>query len=110
MIIGGAAGATCGGIKAVRASLLAKGTAWRIKKILSTKHRVLAFKLGKLWFQGAIVSSRLKFYPQTQTQTFVHVRPPAFIMCLSVSLYLSVTGEQGRKGSVSSDMRARYVV
>jgi trk system potassium uptake protein TrkH len=47
MIIGGAAGATCGGIKAVRAALLAKGAGWRIKKLLAPKHRVFAYNLGE---------------------------------------------------------------
>lgn len=47
MIIGGAAGATCGGIKAIRASLLTKGAGWRIKKLLAPKRRVFAYKLGE---------------------------------------------------------------
>ena len=46
MIIGGAAGATCGGIKAVRAVLLAKGTSWRIKKLLAPKRRIFVYNLG----------------------------------------------------------------
>jgi trk system potassium uptake protein TrkH len=46
MIIGGAAGATCGGIKAVRASLLVKGAGWRIKKMLAPKRRIFVYKLG----------------------------------------------------------------
>jgi len=46
MIIGGAAGATCGGIKAVRAALLAKGAGWRINKLLAPKRRIFVYKLG----------------------------------------------------------------
>ena len=46
MIIGGDAGATCGGIKAVRAVLLAKGTSWRIKKLLAPKRRIFVYNLG----------------------------------------------------------------
>jgi trk system potassium uptake protein TrkH len=47
MIIGGAAGATCGGIKAIRATLLAKGASWRIKKLLAPNRRIFVYKLGE---------------------------------------------------------------
>jgi trk system potassium uptake protein TrkH len=46
MIIGGAAGSTAGGIKLFRAILLAKGTSWRIKRIISTPRRVFIKKFG----------------------------------------------------------------
>jgi len=46
MIIGGAAGSTAGGIKLFRAILLYKGVGWRIKRAISTPHRVFVHKLG----------------------------------------------------------------
>lgn len=46
MIIGGAAGSTAGGIKLFRAILLAKGASWRIKRTISTPHRVFIRKFG----------------------------------------------------------------
>ena len=46
MIIGGAAGSTAGGIKLFRAILLAKGTSWRIKRIVSISRRVFIKKFG----------------------------------------------------------------
>ena len=46
MIIGGAAGSTAGGIKLFRAILLYNGVSWRIKRAISTPHRVFVNKLG----------------------------------------------------------------
>jgi len=46
MIIGGAAGSTAGGIKLFRAALLYNGVRWRIKRAISTPHRVFVHKLG----------------------------------------------------------------
>ena len=46
MIIGGAAGSTAGGIKLFRAILLGKGTGWRIKRAISTPHRIFIRKFG----------------------------------------------------------------
>ncbi|MFH1101052.1 MAG: TrkH family potassium uptake protein [Methanobacteriota archaeon] len=46
MIIGGAAGSTAGGIKLFRIILLEKGVSWKIKRTISTPHRVFVNKLG----------------------------------------------------------------
>ena len=46
MVIGGAAGSTSGGIKLFRGILLYKGVGWRIKRAISTPHRVFVHKLG----------------------------------------------------------------
>ncbi|HEC87366.1 MAG TPA: TrkH family potassium uptake protein [Thermoplasmatales archaeon] len=46
MVVGGAAGSTAGGIKLFRFILLTKGAGWRIRKALSTPHRVFAYRLG----------------------------------------------------------------
>jgi trk system potassium uptake protein TrkH len=79
MIIGGAAGATCGGIKAVRASLLAKGTAWRLKKLLSTKHRVLTFKLGDKFLS---VEERYNVIDEAATVSFL------WVICLVIGIFV----------------------
>ena len=79
MIIGGAAGATCGGIKAVRASLLARGTVWRIKKILSTKHRVLTFKLGDKYMS---VEDRYNVIDEAATVSFL------WAICLVIGIFV----------------------
>ena len=47
MVIGGAAGSTAGGIKLFRGILLYKGASWRIKRAISTPHRVFVHKLGE---------------------------------------------------------------
>ena len=79
MIIGGAAGATCGGIKAVRASLLAKGTVWRIKKLLSSKHRVIAFKLGTKYLS---IEDRYNVIDEAATISFL------WVICLVIGIFV----------------------
>lgn len=46
MIVGGSAGATAGGIKIFRIYLIAKGFAWRLKKILQPSRSIIALNLG----------------------------------------------------------------
>ncbi len=46
MIIGGAAGATCGGIKLYRFMFLLKSIGWRTKKAISSPRRIFAFKIN----------------------------------------------------------------
>ncbi|MEA3457608.1 MAG: TrkH family potassium uptake protein [Candidatus Thermoplasmatota archaeon] len=45
MIIGGAAGATCGGIKLYRFAFLTKSISWRTKRAISSPKRVVAYKI-----------------------------------------------------------------
>jgi len=45
MIIGGAAGATCGGIKLYRFIFLGKSIGWRTRKVISSPRRIFAYKL-----------------------------------------------------------------
>jgi len=45
MIIGGAAGATCGGIKLYRFVFLSKSVAWRTKRAISSPRRIFSYKL-----------------------------------------------------------------
>lgn len=47
MITGGAAGATVGGIKLIRAYLLLRGMGWRIRKALLPAEAVLPFRVGE---------------------------------------------------------------
>lgn len=47
MIIGGAAGATCGGIKLIRFLLLTKEIKWNAIKTLSTPRRVISYNIGE---------------------------------------------------------------
>lgn len=46
MVIGGAAGATCGGIKLIRFLVLTKEIKWNAKKVSSSPRRVLPYKIG----------------------------------------------------------------
>ncbi|MBN2604173.1 MAG: TrkH family potassium uptake protein [Candidatus Thermoplasmatota archaeon] len=46
MIIGGAAGATCGGIKLFRFLILAKEVKWNAQKVTSTPNRVIPYNIG----------------------------------------------------------------
>lgn len=46
MIIGGAAGATCGGVKLIRFLTLLKEIKWNALKVISTPHRVIPYKMG----------------------------------------------------------------
>lgn len=45
MIVGGAAGATCGGIKLYRFIFLGKSIAWRIKRAITTPRRIFRFSI-----------------------------------------------------------------
>jgi len=47
MIIGGAAGATCGGIKLIRFHLLIKEVKWNAIKTISTPRRILPYSIGE---------------------------------------------------------------
>jgi len=46
MIIGGAAGATCGGIKLIRFYLLVKEVGWNAARVTSTSRRVFSYSIG----------------------------------------------------------------
>ncbi|MBN1861836.1 MAG: TrkH family potassium uptake protein [Candidatus Thermoplasmatota archaeon] len=45
MIVGGAAGATCGGIKLYRFIFLGKSIGWRIKRTITTPRRIFVFNI-----------------------------------------------------------------
>jgi len=45
MIIGGAAGATCGGIKLYRFVFLGKSISWRTKRAITSPRRIFSFKI-----------------------------------------------------------------
>lgn len=47
MVVGGAAGATVGGVKLIRAYILTRAVAWRIRKALLPEEAVLPFRLGE---------------------------------------------------------------
>ncbi len=47
MIIGGAAGATCGGIKLIRFLILTKEVKWNTIKVTSTPRRTIPYSIGK---------------------------------------------------------------
>ncbi|MEA2055782.1 MAG: TrkH family potassium uptake protein [Candidatus Thermoplasmatota archaeon] len=86
MIIGGAAGATCGGIKLFRIILLAKETGWMTKKIGSTPRRVSSYKLA-----GKNISSEEK----SEIVNEAAIIAVLWVICLIIGIFVLLATTSG---------------
>jgi trk system potassium uptake protein TrkH len=82
MVIGGAAGATCGGIKLIRFLVLTKEIKWNAKKVSSSPRRVLPYKIGDKTISK---DEKNDIVNEAAIISFL------WLICLSVSVFILMT-------------------
>jgi trk system potassium uptake protein len=82
MIIGGAAGATCGGIKLFRFLILIKEVKWNAIKVSSTPRRVLPYSIGG---RSVSVDEKNDIVNEAAIISFL------WVICLSITVFILMT-------------------
>jgi trk system potassium uptake protein TrkH len=105
MFIGGASGSTAGGIKVMRAVLLARGMGWWLSRMISSPKKVLQFRVGHEKLSPEAASYRVQgaaviFFSWlvctlTGTLILMHVIPDGFTLADSLFEVVSAQSTVG---------------